>query len=215
MTKKPGKYPKLRELGEAVRALLRGPVTTRFPREPHTPQPGFRGKPVPDAAACIACGACAQVCPARAIEVTDRHDCRPAVRDVTWHYDICIFCGQCERLCTTKTGVVLSPEYDLATFDRSTLVSTITAELVTCERCGTTIAPLPQLDWLVKRLGPLASGNFNLLYTAQHGLNLAEETAAAAGDGTLSRADLFKVLCPKCRHVAVVFNQTGKQPPLP
>ena len=38
------KKPKLRELGEAVRALITGPATTRFPAEPYEAPPGFRGK---------------------------------------------------------------------------------------------------------------------------------------------------------------------------
>ncbi|MEW6556768.1 MAG: 4Fe-4S binding protein, partial [Elusimicrobiota bacterium] len=65
------RYPKLRELKEAIKALIKGPYTTKFPFEPHTPFPRFRGKPVPDEKNCIGCGACAEVCPTRAIEVID------------------------------------------------------------------------------------------------------------------------------------------------
>ncbi len=43
------KLPKLRELGIAIRALLTGPYTTKFPKVPHVPAKRFRGKPVPDA----------------------------------------------------------------------------------------------------------------------------------------------------------------------
>ena len=43
------KKPKLRELGEAVKALVRGPATIGFPAEPYEPPEGFRGKPQYDA----------------------------------------------------------------------------------------------------------------------------------------------------------------------
>ena len=206
------KYPKLRELREALKAIYRGPCTVSFPRTPHTPYPGFRGKPAPDENQCIACGACAKVCPARAIEVKDDLSKKPPVRTVIWHYDLCIFCGQCERLCTTEKGVKLSPEYDLATADRSTLASGVEKELVVCECCGEIIAPREQLLWLIKKLGPLASGNFNLVYTQQKEIRIAEETPPGAASPEMKRPDLYRILCPKCRRLVLVFNQTGKQP---
>jgi len=95
------RYPKLRELKEAVKALVKGPYTTKFPYEPHTPYPKFRGKPIPDEKECVGCGACKEVCPSSAIEIKDNEH----VRELIWHYDFCIFCGQCEANCTTKKGV--------------------------------------------------------------------------------------------------------------
>ncbi|MHB9155053.1 MAG: 4Fe-4S binding protein [Endomicrobiales bacterium] len=206
------KYPKLRELKEAFRALLKGPYTTRFPKEAHTPMPGFRGKPVPDEKECIACGACAQVCPSRAIEIKDNRGKKPATREVVWHYDLCIFCGQCERLCTTKKGVTLSLEYDLATLDRSTLFSGVEKDLLICEDCGEVIAPRAQLLWLIRKLGPLASGNFNLIYTSQKELDLARDVSSGLTPPPIERADLYRLLCPRCRHLVLAFNQSGKQP---
>lgn len=206
------KYPKLRELREAFRALLRGPVTTGFPKKPHTPFPGFRGKPTADENGCIACGACAQVCPSRAIEIIDDLAATPPSRKVLWHFDQCIYCGQCERLCSTKEGVKLTLEYDLATTDRGVLSGGVTKDLVVCEECGTVIAPRAQLLWLIRRLGPLSSGNFNLIYTAQKDLHLAEDVSSGLGADNVSRSDLYRILCPKCRHLVLVFNQTGKMP---
>jgi hydrogenase-4 component H len=206
------KYPKLRELREAIRAIFQGPATTSFPKKPHTPYPGFRGKPVADQHECIACGACAQVCPSRAIEVRETLHPGPASRSIIWHYDLCIYCGQCERLCTTTKGVTLSPEYDLATADRGSLTGEIRAELVVCEDCGQVIAPKAQLLWLARRLGPLISGNFNLTYTAQKELQIAEDVASGLTSSDFNRQDLYRILCPRCRHLVLVFNQTGKQP---
>lgn len=204
------KYPKLRELKEAIKALIKGPCTTKFPFAPYTPMPEFRGKPTPSDEKCIACGACAQVCPARAIEITENAGDNPPKRQVTWHYDICIFCGQCERLCTTKEGVKQTNEYDLATVDRNTLFSRIEKELVLCEDCGEVIAPKAQILWLIKKIGPLSSSNFTLIYTSQKELQLAEDLSSQVTTFPSHRADLYRVLCPKCRHQVLVFNQTGK-----
>lgn len=206
------KYPKLRELKEAIKALIVGPFTTKFPKVPYIPIPEFRGKPTPSEEDCIACGACAQVCPARAIEIKENLDKKPATREVIWHYDICIFCGQCERLCTTEKGVHQTQEYDLATTDRSTLYSVIEKELLVCEDCGEIIGPKVQLLWMIKKLGPLSSGNFNLIYTSQKELKLAEDLSSGISTPPRQRPDLYRVLCPKCKHQVLVFNQTGKQP---
>ena len=42
------KYPKIRELKEAVTSLLTPAYTSSFPHKPHTPFENFRGKPEVD-----------------------------------------------------------------------------------------------------------------------------------------------------------------------
>ena len=90
------KKPKLRELKEAVRAVIFGPYTSKYPFEPHEPPDGFRGRPKFDEDGCVGCGACAEVCPALAIKIHD--DARPGepVRVIEQRWDKCVFCGQCE-----------------------------------------------------------------------------------------------------------------------
>ena len=206
------RYPKIRELKEAIRSFFSKPYTTKYPAVPHIPFPRFRGKPIPDDEGCIACGACAEVCPSRAIEVRENLDKKPPTREMIWHYDLCIFCGQCERLCTTEKGVKLSNEFDLATFDRQSLFMEIEKELVMCEDCGTIIAPKAHMIWLLEKLGPYSSGNFTLIYTAQKELKVADDLPSCVDASEIKRSDLFRVLCPKCRHLVLVYNQTGKQP---
>ncbi|MDI6757381.1 MAG: 4Fe-4S binding protein [Endomicrobiia bacterium] len=209
------KYPKLRELKEAVLALIRGPATTKFPSEPHTPPEGFRGRPTPSSDGCIACGACAEVCPAAAIEVIETTAPGHPMRIIEWHYDRCIYCGQCQSHCTTRDesvpGVRLTQEFDLAGVDRSKMRDAVEKPLVVCEACGEPLASRPHLEWISSRLGPLAAANFSLNDIFQQNLLPTKNAPAASIDtGALRRQDLFRINCPKCRHRVLVFNQTGK-----
>ncbi|MFW5878094.1 MAG: 4Fe-4S binding protein, partial [bacterium] len=107
------KYPKLRELREAVSSLFSSPYTTKFPEEEHIPYEGFRGKPVVNEEKCVGCLTCSNVCPSYAI--TTKDDRERGIRQITRDYGKCIFCGQCQRYCITGEGVVLSDKiFDLA-----------------------------------------------------------------------------------------------------
>ncbi|MBU2568121.1 MAG: 4Fe-4S dicluster domain-containing protein [Elusimicrobia bacterium] len=215
------KYPKLRELREAIKAVIKGPYTTRFPYEPHIPEKRFRGRPVPDKDGCIGCGACAEVCPAVAIEVIDEVPGASAgqsgaaqptriqpTRRVIWHYDQCIFCAQCERLCTTQKGVKLSnKEFDMACFDRKTLFADVQKELVVCEHCGEIIATEDQLRWIAEKLKHQVYGNFLEFSYLQKFLGIGGQ----APSGQLSsRNDLFNLVCPKCRRHIHLLDEYGK-----
>jgi len=191
--------PKLRELGEALKVLfIRGPYTSRFPREPHVPPEAFRGKPQYDEKECIGCGACARVCPARAIEVID--DTQTGKRTLLLNYGICIFCGQCHAYCTTSDGIRQTGEYELATLDRSQTVEKVEKDLIVCEYCGGVIGTREHLQWIADRLGAQAYANPTLLLAGVE----ADAGGAASPPRDPSspgiRADLMRVLCPTCRR---------------
>jgi hydrogenase-4 component H len=189
--------PKLRELKEAVRALVQGPYTANFPAEP-TPLPeAFRGTPRFDEEECVGCGACANVCPPGAIEMED--DVENRLRCLTICLDRCIFCGQCELNCLTEKGVRQTSEYDLATTDRTELRERVEKTLVLCEACSAVIGPEDQIRWVAARLGPLAYGNPTLLLNAMEDLSAADKEPPAGEE--LERGDRLRVLCPKCRQV--------------
>ena len=197
------RYPKLRELKEAITALVKGPYTSRYPFEAHIPPKRYRGKPQPDNSGCIACTACAEVCPARAIEPKDVIGREKAVRTMIWHLDECHFCGQCEAYCTTRddtpAGVRLTGEFELAGFDRGELISkTDEKELALCEVCGGVITAKAHLDWIARRLGPLAFSNPALFISSLKGMGLADSVYEIAKD--LTRSDRIKVICAKCRR---------------
>jgi hydrogenase-4 component H len=196
------KYPKLRELKEAIRALIKGPYTSKFPYKPHKPFERFRGQPKFHEEDCVGCGACFQVCPARAIDMQDVKNKR--ILTVSW--DLCIFCGQCQANCITTKGIILSNEFDLATTGkRDELKQTIEKELAVCNCCGENIVPLDHILWVARKIGPLCFSNASLILFYLRLLSLAsKEEFPQKKELEFTRSDRIKILCPRCRREAVI-----------
>ena len=203
------KKPKLRELGEAVKALVRGPATIKFPFEPYEAPEGFRGKPKYSEDDCIGCGACAEVCPSQCIALVDDTEAKPPVRRLAIHFDACIFCGQCELNCTTEKGVHLTTEYDLACFDRTACLETVEKELVLCEVCGAVVGCRDHLLWVAERLGAKRYANPTLVLLADGELGLVSGESHRDPDRPPDRSDTMRVLCPKCRRTTVLRETWG------
>ncbi len=207
------RYPKLRELREAVRSLFSKPYTSKFPFEPHEPFDGYRGKPQYFEEYCVGCGACGQVCPAGAIQVVDPEEPVAAnvsmpLRRIEMRYDVCNFCGNCQAHCITEKGIQLTKQYDLALFDRKLAVESIELELAICDLCGSVITPIAHLRWLARRLGTLAYGNPTLLLTSERELM---PVASGIPGEEIRRLDIFKILCPQCRHVVTLKDIWGRE----
>lgn len=198
------RYPKLRELKEAIKALIKGPYTSRFPFEPHTPYERFRGRPYFHEKDCTGCTACAQVCPTKAIDFED--DAISGKRRLTVHWDICIFCGQCQANCLTGKGILLSQEYAFATIkNREALNDSVEKEFVFCECCQEAVLPHDQYMWLAKRLGPLSFSNSSLIMFYLRSMGLALKSRIfPKKEEEFNRADRIKILCPRCRRKAVL-----------
>ena len=93
--------------------------TRQYPEERWNPPSSFRGRPVlveeQGVERCVACGLCARVCPALAIEVQaaetelekERYPVKFEINMVR-----CIFCGFCEEVCPEE-AIVMSKEYEL------------------------------------------------------------------------------------------------------
>lgn len=192
-----------RVLLHALKALFSRPYTTDYPKVPYEPPPGFRGRVRFDAETCIGCGACAEVCPPKCIEVIDDEYSDPPMRRLVQHVDACIWCGQCERYCPSGTGIQLTSEYIAVGFKPEDFEERVEKELQLCEVCGEALAPVDQLRWLVRRLGPLAFTNPTLMLTAGRDLSVVGRHVRSAGDG-VQRGDRLRIQCPKCRRATAL-----------
>ena len=197
-------YPKLRELKEAIKALFGKRYTSRYPAVKVVVPDGFRGVPRFQEDECIGCGACAVVCPAKDIDVTDEVKDGKGIRRLTIRYDDCIFCAQCHRNCPTEKGVVMTDNFDIASDDRNRLRDTVEKELVLCELCGEPIATRDHLLWIARRVGPSAYSNPTLMLTMIEELSTGAAERPPKGEGDMGRADRIRVLCPKCRRKSTI-----------
>lgn len=193
------KLPKLRELKEAVTAVLSPRFTTRFPATPCVVPERYRGKPEFDSKSCVGCGACVNVCPTNALTQVDSEG-NPPMRQITLRYDTCIFCGNCQDNCTTQDGIRLSGQWDLAGLSRECMAETHDYELQGCERCGAIIGTKKHLTWLYDRLGPLAYTNPSLLLAKASELPGQPTDGPAPQVTEVGTGDFMRLLCPKCKY---------------
>jgi hydrogenase-4 component H len=198
------KYPKLRELKEAIGALVSPAYTTSFPSKPHTPQPGYRGKPEVNDELCIGCETCANVCPPHAITVED--DKEKGMRTITRDFGKCIFCGLCETHCITGEGVKLSDKvFDLAVFDRGVNVEKQQKELILCKNCGAIITTKEHMHFIHRKLGTKGFSNILNLNLLNERLGLVDSASVDVEVmDHLKRKDMFNILCPNCLRRVLV-----------
>lgn len=98
---------------EALKALGKKPVTSKFPLEqPEIPE-GYRGKILYEKKKCISCFTCVKFCPSPAIFPTKE-------KKVRFDMGRCIFCGRCQEVCPVKC-IHLTKKFDMATNDRESL----------------------------------------------------------------------------------------------
>lgn len=199
------RYPKLRELKEAVIALIKGPYTSSFPKQAHQPHKNFRGRPKFHEDGCVGCLACENVCPPGAIT---HHDTLTgnAARKMIHFSDTCIFCGMCQSVCITQKGIILSNEWELSHFDRKECAASIEKELLLCEVCGSAVACRDHLIWLAKELGELAYSNPTLYMARLIELGISDSDVKSAVAFS-ARSDRMKIVCARCRRKTTLTTE--------
>ncbi len=107
----------LKGLWITTKQMFKPTFTSQFPEERFKPQSSFRGRPVlvteNGVERCVACGLCARVCPALAIQVQASEtglekERYPIIFEINMVR--CIFCGFCEEVCPEE-AIVMSNEY--------------------------------------------------------------------------------------------------------
>jgi len=196
------KLPKIRELKEAITAVIKGPYTSKFPKVPHEPHPNFRGQPEFNDEKCVGCLACEEVCPVEAIAHKDIIDDKDGPKRIMIHYtDVCIFCGQCEAACIAEhEGIKQSNDWELSFFDRKEeALEAIEKELQLCEICGSPIACKDHLKWISEKIGELAYSSPTLYLPRLKSLGIIDENIISALKDK-GRSDRVKILCARCRR---------------
>lgn len=131
---------------EALFSLFKRPFTVKYPFEPSPPPEGFRGR-TEFTDECVGCGACAAVCPPKAISIADDGGTRVMRID----HGLCIFCRSCQDICPWE-GIVLTTKFELATLDRRESYDEVEHDLVLCEDCGNVITTRKHMEEIRKKI---------------------------------------------------------------
>jgi hydrogenase-4 component H len=156
-------------LKEAWICLKAGRVTLPYPLKPMKAPPRFRGRPSIDGAKCLGCGACAEICPPRIINVTDTG----TTRCISLNYSRCTYCARCQEICPAQS-ITCTEDFETATTSREDLSVAVELELSPCKNCGAA--------FITKRLLAKMTDEFSPPWMKEK----------------LETPDWFR-LCPECR----------------
>ena len=134
----------IRILGISIKT---GRVTVKYPAEQPFTTSEYRGRIEIDPLKCVGCGACAVICPPKAL-VVDRENGYAVLR---YFIGRCIFCAMCADVCPQK-AIRVTNSFELATTDIHDLYVDLEHELTKCDICGEFYIPKKLLESVTKAI---------------------------------------------------------------
>ena len=135
------------ELKEAFMSLKDKKVELPKPVKSPSFLPSIHNKMMIYDKKCIGCGACATVCPASCISISDNKKYRILIINVA----NCIYCGLCGEVCPEK-AITLTPGNELHSFNKDNLNHELRIRLKRCECCRGIIGTKKGVSKIVKDL---------------------------------------------------------------
>jgi len=133
------------ELKEALVSLATVKTGVLKPEPATPPLPSPQHKMVIYDKKCIGCGACAAVCPADAISLTENRK----YRVITITVAQCIYCGMCVDTCPENALSLLSGD-ELSSPTKDHLHHELKIKLKRCEHCRTMMGPQKSITKTLK-----------------------------------------------------------------
>jgi len=130
-------------------ALSRGRATIRYPLEPPLITPYFRGRIEIDPSKCVGCGACARICPPKAIEIVEQGD-KLAIR---YFVGRCIFCAMCFDVCP-QSAIEVTKDFELASLTLEDLYDEVVHSRRRCSVCGEPYLTTKLVDRVLQSIAP-------------------------------------------------------------
>ncbi|RLE60606.1 MAG: hypothetical protein DRJ35_02790 [Thermoprotei archaeon] len=135
-------------LGEALKRIGSNPLTERYPKVKLPAPNGFRGRIVINEEKCAGCGACAMICPSKAIELSIDDD----YIVVRVFQGRCILCGECVEACPFG-AISFLEEYENIGNSSRNIMCEVKVKGIKCRVCGRVFISQRLLDHFRKILG--------------------------------------------------------------
>ena len=146
------------ELKEAfVKIEDKKPVIPKTVKSPVTIPPSHKKMALYDKK-CIGCGACANVCPATTISISENKK----YRIITMNLANCLYCGLCVEACPEK-AITLLAEHELPSLNKENLHNELRLKFNKCEHCREIIGTKKAIIKTVKDLFSKGGGTIREL----------------------------------------------------
>jgi Ni,Fe-hydrogenase III small subunit/NAD-dependent dihydropyrimidine dehydrogenase PreA subunit len=149
---------------------------------------GFRGVPEVNSERCTGCGACAEVCPAKAIEITDKGD----ERTVRFNHAKCIFCATCEEVCP-EDAIEMAARYNVVAKNKAEAMSEAKLKLASCVSCGALFVSPKHIQNIIERILEDVSEYMDLRDSIRKSMMLCKNCRTLIENARSAKGLLFKL----------------------